>query len=358
MHGEYARLPDQGSGQEPEKAHTKAKVNAPGLNSPDERQLFNAKETLARRETLTSQGTALFPSEKEKAGKKGARPAQETLSSREIGLKSNSNNSKSGIFLDQGGSGDNSDQGKRDPRFKLSSSSQSQEASESSKGNPKDQAGGGTETKTENDYRSIKLETPVTKRSNKYLFDRGIPKTEISSGENSTTTASNPTPSTKTIGASSHLGEMEMIKRSFQENGLRQLVQKAALNLRNGKSEVKIELKPELLGQVRMQISTDNHQVTIRILAALPIAKEMIENNLHQLKAELQSHGLEIEKFEVSLSKGNDRNGAEYDTPGSRKMKKGSGQKRDSRVASDLEMGRTDQVENRNTGSNGVDLFA
>ena len=272
-------------------------------------------------------------------------------------MKSNSNNSRSGIFLDQDSRRDNTDQGKRDPRFKLSSNSQSQEAGESSKGNPKDQAGGGTETRVEND-RSIKFAAPVSKRFNEYLFDRSISKPEMSSGENSTLTASNPSPSAKTTGASSHLGEMEMIKRSFQENGLRQLVEKAALNLRNGKSEVRIELKPELLGQVRMQISTDNHRVTIRIMAALPIAKEMIENNLHQLKAEFQSHGLEIEKFEVSLSKGNDRNGAENDTPGSRKMKKGSGQKRDSKVASDLEMGKSDQGENRNTGANGVDLFA
>ena len=357
-YSEYVRVSDQGSGQESERQHSKAKVNSLGLSGPDDRQLLNTKEILARGETLTSR-EAPFSSEKGKAWKKGSKSAQETPSLRDISSKSNSNNSRTEVFLDQGSSrGDNLDQGKRDPRFKLSPSAQSQEASESSKGNPKDQTGGGTETKTENDYRSIKLETPVMKRSNKYHFDKAVPKTEISAGENSTTTASNQTPSTKTVGTSSHLGEMKMINRSFQENGLRQLVEKAAFNLKNGRSEVKIDLKPELLGQVRMQISTENHQVTVRILAALPIAKEMIENNLPQLKAELQSHGLEIERFDVSLSQGNDRNKAEYDALGSRKMKKGSGQKRDSKAASNLEEGKNDQAENRNTRANGINLFA
>jgi len=36
-------------------------------------------------------------------------------------------------------------------------------------------------------------------------------------------------------------------------------------------------------------------------VAELPMVKELLENNLPQLRAELQGQGLEIDKFEVSV---------------------------------------------------------
>lgn len=121
-----------------------------------------------------------------------------------------------------------------------------------------------------------------------------------------------------------------MVKRSFQENGVKHFVDKASLNLKNGQQEFKIELKPESLGQVRVQVSTDNHQVTIRIVTELPVAKEMIENNIHQLKAELQGQGLQIDKFEVSLSQNSNKNGEANRFFDSRKAKKDGGQRKPS----------------------------
>ena len=90
--------------------------------------------------------------------------------------------------------------------------------------------------------------------------------------------------------------------RDLSAQAIDQIVRKASIQLRNGHNEASIELKPEYLGHIRMQVSTENHQVTVRILAELPFVKEMIENNLHQLKTDLQQQGLDVDKLEVSVS--------------------------------------------------------
>ena len=99
----------------------------------------------------------------------------------------------------------------------------------------------------------------------------------------------------------------EMVQKKFRTQTLDQIVQKAALQLKNGQNEVQINLKPDFLGQIRMQIITDSQQVTVRILAEFPAVKELIETNAHQLRSELQSHGLDIDELEVSVSQHPDR---------------------------------------------------
>lgn len=92
------------------------------------------------------------------------------------------------------------------------------------------------------------------------------------------------------------------LPKSFQTNMLTQIVERAVLKLRNGQTEIKIHLKPEFLGHLRMQISTDNQQVMLKMLTDVPIAKEIIEGNIHHLRAALQSHGLEMEEIDVCVS--------------------------------------------------------
>jgi flagellar hook-length control protein FliK len=97
---------------------------------------------------------------------------------------------------------------------------------------------------------------------------------------------------------------------------LNQIVEKAALNLKDGKSHARLELKPEFLGSVRMKITTENHLVRVRILTELPIVKEMIENNISQLKADLQSHGLSIDKLDVSVANDSQQHGKGFEKAG------------------------------------------
>ncbi len=57
-----------------------------------------------------------------------------------------------------------------------------------------------------------------------------------------------------------------------------------------------------------MQVITENQQVTVKILTEFGFVKDMIENNIHQLKADLQQHGLEVDKVDVSVSRDADGN--------------------------------------------------
>jgi flagellar hook-length control protein FliK len=52
-----------------------------------------------------------------------------------------------------------------------------------------------------------------------------------------------------------------------------------------------------------MQVISENQQVTVRILAEHGFVKDMIESNAHQLKADLQQHGLAVDKLEVTVSR-------------------------------------------------------
>jgi len=94
----------------------------------------------------------------------------------------------------------------------------------------------------------------------------------------------------------------EASQRSLMSSTLNQIVQKAVLSLHSGQHEVQLELKPDFLGHIRMQIVSEGHHVAIKMVAELPFVKDMLENNLHQLKADLQAQGLDIGELEVSVA--------------------------------------------------------
>ena len=96
--------------------------------------------------------------------------------------------------------------------------------------------------------------------------------------------------------------EKEGSPGAWRAQTLEQIVSRAVYHLKNGQNSVRIDLKPEFLGQVRMQIVTVEQQVSVRITAELPVVKEMLDNNLQQLKADLQQQGLEVDDIEVSVS--------------------------------------------------------
>lgn len=95
----------------------------------------------------------------------------------------------------------------------------------------------------------------------------------------------------------------ETSQSELRNQALDQIVRKAAIHLRNGQHEARIELKPDFLGQIRMQVISENQQVTVKILAEHGFVKDMIERNVHQLKVDLQQQGLEVNKLEVSVSR-------------------------------------------------------
>jgi len=135
-------------------------------------------------------------------------------------------------------------------------------------------------------------------------------------------------------------------------------VNKAALNVGSGRSEFKIDLKPESLGHLKMQILTENNQVTVRILAENPLVKDMIESNLGQLKANFQNQGLEIEKFDVSVAQDSNKNGTRDGGYDSKKMGKKSGDAKNGYGGKAAELEEINASTRRVQGEGAVNFFA
>jgi flagellar hook-length control protein FliK len=100
--------------------------------------------------------------------------------------------------------------------------------------------------------------------------------------------------------------DAETRQSELRNQTMDQIVRKAAIHLRNGQHEARIELKPDFLGHIRMQVISENQQVTVKILAQHGFVKDMIESNVHQLKADLQQQGLEVDKLEVTVARDSD----------------------------------------------------
>ncbi|MEE4356272.1 MAG: flagellar hook-length control protein FliK [Desulfococcaceae bacterium] len=83
---------------------------------------------------------------------------------------------------------------------------------------------------------------------------------------------------------------------------LGQIIDKARLSVSNGVPEIKISLKPESLGHLRMNISSENQHLSIKIMADSHMVADIIESNVAKLKADLQSQGLQILRLDVSVS--------------------------------------------------------
>lgn len=107
----------------------------------------------------------------------------------------------------------------------------------------------------------------------------------------------------KPLESTSSSKEAEAVPRELRPQTMEQIVRRAVIQVRDGQHEARIDLKPEFLGHVRMQVITANQQVTVKILTEFGFVKDMIENSVQQLKAELQQQGLEVDKVDVSVSR-------------------------------------------------------
>lgn len=81
-----------------------------------------------------------------------------------------------------------------------------------------------------------------------------------------------------------------------------QIMRQAAFPLRKGQQEVVIVFKSDFLGHIRLLVISENQKVAVKILVENGFIKDLIESNLHQLKADLQHQGLEVGKLEVRIA--------------------------------------------------------
>lgn len=68
----------------------------------------------------------------------------------------------------------------------------------------------------------------------------------------------------------------------------------------NGISEAKLTLHPQALGQVDVKITANNHVITAQFAADTHAGKELLDNQLPQLRAALTQLGLQVDRLEVT----------------------------------------------------------
>ena len=93
---------------------------------------------------------------------------------------------------------------------------------------------------------------------------------------------------------------------AFQKTVMDQIVEKASFRSANDRSEMRIQLKPDSLGEVRMNVVSEKNQLVVQMIADKSETKEIIESQIHHLKAELDKQGLTVSKIEVTISANND----------------------------------------------------
>ncbi|MFH5183173.1 flagellar hook-length control protein FliK [Paenibacillus sp. TAB 01] len=88
---------------------------------------------------------------------------------------------------------------------------------------------------------------------------------------------------------------------TFAEDMTQFVVKSFSMNvLAEGVTEAKLSLYPQHLGQVDVKLTMHNGQLIAQFMADSTAGKEMLEGQLTQLRTNLQSQGIHVEKLEVS----------------------------------------------------------
>src|SRR5699024_9601240 len=104
------------------------------------------------------------------------------------------------------------------------------------------------------------------------------------------------------------------------------IVEKVKYYLGNNKNQIKLTLKPESLGEMIMEVELVKNNLVAKVIVDNQKSKEIIENNLLQLKEGVKDTGLEIKSFEVFVGNNSDfdkqnSSGFNFNNPNKRNKK-------------------------------------
>ena len=137
-----------------------------------------------------------------------------------------------------------------------------------------------------------------------------------------------------------------------------QVIEQAKLLLKDDKSEIKIKLKPEILGDLFLKIEVENGVVAAKAVVDNYKTKEIIESNFTQLRESLKEQGFDIKAFEVFVGSGGDfereKNGSLFN----QNRKKKSSLKLINHVDSNIYDKSINANEQLIKGDRSIDLFA
>jgi flagellar hook-length control protein FliK len=104
----------------------------------------------------------------------------------------------------------------------------------------------------------------------------------------------------------------ESFQRVWQDKMVPEVVKHTGIIVRDGgEGEIRLILKPETLGNVRIRISINNNSVEGRIVVENNSVKELFDASLDNLKASLRQEGFQSASLEVSVGNQKTRQEAE-----------------------------------------------
>ncbi len=96
------------------------------------------------------------------------------------------------------------------------------------------------------------------------------------------------------------------LPRVSVEQMLQQVAGKALITLRDGQSEMRLQLTPPDLGRMEMKIVLEDGQMMGKIVVSTPEAKALFDQNLGELQRQLQQAGVQVGSLDVSLGQPGD----------------------------------------------------
>jgi flagellar hook-length control protein FliK len=89
-----------------------------------------------------------------------------------------------------------------------------------------------------------------------------------------------------------------------EEDNVKELIKQAQIMVKRGGGEMKMEMKPEGMGNIQLRVNVQNGQVNVQMLTESESAKNLLERGLSELKTNLAAHELKVQSLSVDI--GND----------------------------------------------------
>ncbi|MGN7478526.1 flagellar hook-length control protein FliK [Solibacillus silvestris] len=83
---------------------------------------------------------------------------------------------------------------------------------------------------------------------------------------------------------------------------IQNLINRSQISGQQGNMKLFLKLFPENLGQIRIELVQKDGVLTARLLATTPIGKELLENNINQLKAGFVAQNIQMDRIDVAQS--------------------------------------------------------
>lgn len=105
---------------------------------------------------------------------------------------------------------------------------------------------------------------------------------------------------------------------------VKQIVDQVKFDLSENKSEMKLTLKPEALGEMTMNVEVTKDGIIAKVMVDNYKTKEIIDGNILQLKEGIKDTGMEIKTFEVFVGNGSDFDQHNFDQSSQFNLKQNS----------------------------------